>query len=592
MASPITPNMGIPSFTILVGGSDVGGKYGIKSIRVIKELNRVAHAQVILQDGNPHEETFEVSSKKVFEPNKKVSIKLGYDQVEKEVFSGIITGQGLRVNNSKSELVVNCMDKAFQMALARKSKNFAKKKDSDVISQIISTYGLSKSVKATTFKHPNLVQYNCSDWDFILARADANAMVLVNEDGKINIGPPVVSGSSVLDISFGKEVLGFKADINAEDQLGSVEFQSWDSKTLKLVKGASSEPPVNSHGDLKGKTISATGKSPKLAQNSSAPEESSLLKLWAKSHLQHSRLSKIKGFVSFVGNAYAQVGKLISLEGFSAHFNGKAYITKVIHEFDQGFWKTETNFGLNPKTYTDEEMIEGPHALGLLPSISGIHVGKVKKIDKDPKGEYRIQVEVPFIETSGEGLWARLSQGHASSAYGFYFFPDIGDEVVLSFLNNDPRFPVIIGSLYSKKNKPPFTPEKKNKDKAIITKNKLKLTFEDDKKNISIETPSGQKITLDDKGKSLKLEDQNKNSVLLNKKGITLDSGKDLIFKSKGKITMKSGAATEIKSGSALKAQGVNLVLKASAKVGLQGANAEIKGSGKVVLKGGMINLN
>ena len=97
---------------------------------------------------------------------------------------------------------------------------------------------------------------------------------------------------------------------------------------------------------------------------------------------------------------------------------------------------------------------------------------------------------------------------------------------------------------------------------------------------------------LDDKGKSLKLEDQNKNSVLLDKKGITLDSGKDLILKSKGKITMKSGAATEIKSGADLKAQGVNLALKASTKAGLQGATTEIKGSGKVVVKGGMINLN
>ena len=592
MASPITPNMGIPSFTVLVGGSDVGAKYGIKSIRVIKELNRVAYAHIVLHDGNPYEETFEISSKKVFEPNKKVSIKLGYDQVEKEVFSGIITGQGLRVNNSISELVVNCMDKAFQMALTRKSENFDKKKDSDVISQIIGTYGLSKSVKATTFKHPNLVQYNCSDWDFILARADANAMVLINEGGKINIAPPVVSGSAVLDISFGKEVLGFKADMDAQNQLGSVEFQSWDSKTLKLVKGAGSEPSVNSHGDLKGKTISATAKSPKLALNSSAPEESSLLKLWAKSHLQHSRLSKIRGFVSFIGNASPLVGKLIKLTGFSNHFNGSTYITKVIHEFDHGFWKTETGFGLNPKTYSDGEMIEGPDALGLLPSISGIHVGKVKKIDKDPAGEHRIQVDVPFIETTGEGLWARLTQGSASSAYGFYFFPDIGDEVVLSFLNNDPRFAVIIGSLYSKKNKPPFTPEKKNKDKAIITKNKLKLTFEDDKKIITIETPGGQKVTLDDKGKSLKLEDQNKNSVLLDKNGITLNSGKDLILKSKGKITMKSGAATEIKSGADLKAQGVNLALKASAKAGLEGATAEIKGSGKVVVKGGMINLN
>jgi Rhs element Vgr protein len=592
MASPITPNMGSPTFTIKVGSTDVGAKYGAKFIRVIKELNRVAYAQIVIEDGDPNEEEFKISSAKVFEPNEKVSIKFGYDHKEKEVFSGIITGQGLRVNNSKSELVVTCMDKAFQMALARKSKNFAKKKDSDVVSQIIGTYGLSKSVKATTFKHLNLVQYNCSDWDFILARADANAMVLINEAGKLTIGPPVVSGSPVLDISYGKEVLGFKADLDAQNQLESVEFQSWDSKTLKLVKGAGSEPSVNSHGDLSGKKVAATSKSPKLALNSSASEESSLLKVWAKSHLQHSRLSKIRGFVSFVGNASPLVGKLIKLTGFSNHFNGSAYVTKVIHEFENGFWKTETGFGLNPKTFTDNEAIEGPDALGLLPSISGIHIGKVKKIDKDPAGEHRIQVDVPFIETTGEGLWARLSQGAASSAYGFYFFPDIGDEVVLSFLNNDPRFAVIIGSLYSKKNKPPFTPENKNKDKAIITKNKLKLTFEDVKKIITIETPGGQKVMLDDKGKSLKLEDQNKNSVLLDKKGITLDSGKDLILKSKGKITMKSGAATEIKSGADLKAQGVNLALKASTKAGLEGATTEIKGSGKVVVKGGMINLN
>ena len=76
------------------------------------------------------------------------------------------------------------------------------------------------------------------------------------------------------------------------------------------------------------------------------------------------------------------------------------------------------------------------------------------------------------------------------------------------------------------------------------------------------------------------------------KRNKTGGNGKDLILKSKGKITMKSGAATEIKSGADLKAQGVNLALKASAKAGLEGATTEIKGSGKVVVKGGMINLN
>ena len=592
MASPITSNMGIPSCSVMVGGKDMGATYGIKSIVVTKEINKVSKARIIIMDGNPSDETFDASASKDFDPDKVISIKMGYNQKEQEVFSGVITGHSLKVRFRSSELVLTCMDKAFQLATTRKTTNFVKKKDSDVISEIIGGYGLSKTVSATTFKHPNLVQYNCSDWDFLLARADANAMVVINEGAKLSVAEPVVSGSAVLDINFGLEIIDFSADMDAINQLSSVEFQSWDSEKLSLVKSAGTEPPVNAHGDITGKKLSAVGKSPELALNTSTPEDSGLLKSWAKSHLQHSRLSKIRGFASFVGNAAPEVGKLINLAGFSPHFNGLAYLTKIVHTFEDGFWKTETGFGLQPKTFTDNGNIEGPSALGLLPAISGIHIGKVKKMDTDPAGEYRVQVDVPFIETTGEGLWARLSHPHASSDYGYYFYPDVGDEVILSFVNNDPRFAVIIGSLYSKKNKPPFTPEKENKDKAIITKNKLKLTFEDEKKIITIETPGGQKVTLDDEGKSLKLEDENKNSVLLNDKGITLDSGKDLIFKSKAKITMDSGAATEIKSKVDLKLNGANIALKAKAKVGLQGATTEVKGSDKVILKGGAVNIN
>ena len=169
MASPITTDMGTPSFSVLVDGEDVGAKYAIKSISVSKEINKVSKAKIIIMDGDPAEQTFEGSASNDFDPNKSVSIKMGYDQVENEVFSGIITGQSLNVKFKTSELVVNCMDKAFQLALTRKTTNFVKKKDSDVISEIITDYGLTKSVTATTFEHPNLVQYNCSDWDFILA---------------------------------------------------------------------------------------------------------------------------------------------------------------------------------------------------------------------------------------------------------------------------------------------------------------------------------------------------------------------------------------------------------------------------------------
>ena len=79
---------------------------------------------------------------------------------------------------------------------------------------------------------------------------------------------------------------------------------------------------------------------------------------------------------------------------------------------------------------------------------------------------------------------------------------------------------------------------------------------------------------------------------MLDSKGITFDSGKDLILKSSGKITLTSKAATEIKSGADLEGKGKNISFKASAKVGLDGKTAEIKSSGNVDIKGKMINLN
>ena len=163
---------------------------------------------------------------------------------------------------------------------------------------------------------------------------------------------------------------------------------------------------------------------------------------------------------------------------------------------------------------------------------------------------------------------------------------------MLGFVNNDPRHAVILGSLYGKKNKSPFTPEAENKDKGIITKNNLKITFDDKDKILILETPGGQKISLDDKGKSLKIEDQNKNSILLDSAGITLNSDKDITLKAGGKINITSKGVTEVKSSADFKANGINVTIKASAKIGLEGATGELKSSGPLTVNGAIVNIN
>ena len=100
-------------------------------------------------------------------------------------------------------------------------------------------------------------------------------------------------------------------------------------------------------------------------------------------------------------------------------------------------------------------------------------------------------------------------------------------------------------------------------------------------------------MTLDDKAKSLKLEDQNKNKVTLDSKGITLDSGKDIILKAKGKVSVSATGNATIDSKGDVSITGNNVKSKAKIALKAEGAaSAELKASGNVVVKGSMVNIN
>jgi len=597
--SPLHAKVDLPTFSILVDGKEINQAYQVKSISVDKEVNQISEARILFADGEPKDETFEISEGKDLEPGKEIKIKLGYHSTEEDIFSGVITSQKIKVrtysHQGTSELEIHCYDKAFKMLTARKSATFKDLKDSEVMAKVVKDAGLTATVKATTFKFPMMVQYDSSDWNFVLTRADANGFIVLNDAGALDIGPPTMSGTEVLDLNYGNDVIDFEGELDSTTQLDSAAGESWDSQKHSMLKGASKEPTMNAQGNITGKKLSEVGGKAKLEFKSSAPEPKEELESLASSIVQRSRFARLRGLVSFPGSSKAEVGKLVKLSGFGERFNGLIYVTRVSHELSNGFWKTEIGFGLDSKAFADSGEISGPMANGVIPGVSGVQIGKVEKIHEDPDSQFRVLVSVPSMNIeAAEGVWARLLVPHASAGVGMYFFPEIGDEVLLGFLNNDPRYAVILGSMYSAKNAAPFTPEQENKDKAIITKAKLKITFEDKDKIICVETPGGQKVTLDDKAKSLTLEDQNKNKVVLDSKGISLNSGKDIILDSKGKVAISAAQNIEIKSkGGDVAVEGLNVKSKAKVALSAEGsATAELKASGNVTVKGAMVMIN
>ncbi len=190
-------------------------------------------------------------------------------------------------------------------------------------------------------------------------------------------------------------------------------------------------------------------------------------------------------------------------------------------------------------------------------------------------------------------LWARMGNFYATSTSGSFFLPEIGDEVIIGFLDNNPLSPVILGSLYSKKNAAEITPEATNHIKGITTKSKLKITFDDEKKVTKISTPGGNTFTLDDENKAVNIVDQNSNSIKMTSSGIEIKSAKDLTLKATGKIILDATAAVSITSKADVAIEGLNI--NNTAKIGFVAkgnASAEISASGQTVVKGALVMIN
>jgi type VI secretion system secreted protein VgrG len=56
----------------------------------------------------------------------------------------------------------------------------------------------------------------------------------------------------------------------------------------------------------------------------------------------------------------------------------------------------------------------------------------------------------------GSSCWVRVTQFWAGKRWGAHFWPRVGQEVVVAFLEGDPDQPIIVGSVYNAENLPPY----------------------------------------------------------------------------------------------------------------------------------------
>ncbi|MBV8039598.1 type VI secretion system tip protein VgrG [Bacteroides sp. AN502] len=580
----------ILAWTVYAGGSRLDGSFELVSARIRLELNRIGKATLCFNAGDMDTQTFDESDSDSFKPGNTIRLDAGDLNDQKTLFEGIIMQTGIRIGkNCRSMMVVECRDNAWPATQGRHNRIFEKKKDSEMISEALSSYG-SVSVDGTDYKHPEMVQYYCTDWDFALSRADACGMFILTTGTAIKVFKPDVGASPVLTVTYGNDLISFDCGLSAGDQFSGYDAVSWNPAEQKQVKTSASAPSLNSQGDMAASDLSSDGS---MLLQTDAPVDSSVLKAWADSLALKAGLSRYRGRVSFYGAAEVVPGCVIELKGLGKRFNGNAFIGSVTHIIEKNEWITEAGIGIDPACITDEPDVVSPAAAGLLPGMEGLHTAVVKKLDGDPAGEYRIQVELPWLEGENKLLWARLSSLYGTNGSGTFWLPEPDDEVLVGFVNNDPVHPVILGSVYGAKHKPPYEYTAENNMKALVTREKMKIEFDEEKKIITVSTPGNNKVELNDDGKSVTLTDANGNEVKMDKDGISLSSAKNIKLSAKGNITMD---ATMKLSGSAKQdasLEGLNVTVQGKMGATVKGkATAELSASGQTTVKGAMVMIN
>lgn len=576
------------SYEISLGGSKMDSSYEILSISIDKEVNRIPTAKILLKDGDAALGSFEISNKEDFLPGKEIEIKLGFDSDNKQAFKGIITKQQVKVKeNGNTQLQIECKDAAMRMTLGRKSKYYLDQKDSEVMDSIISAYAdLKSDVEATNLKHKELIQHHLSDWDFIALRAEANGQLLFVNDAELKIESPKTDTDPVLQVTYGSSIMEFEAEMDLRSQWSKVEAHSWDYKNQGLFTAEVDEASgFTQLGNVNSSDLASANKLEKFLLHHSGNLLEQELKAWAEGAMLRSRLAKVRGRARFTGFAEINPGDMVKIAGVSDRFNGKAFVTAVRQEVGDGTWYTNIQFGLDPARYSSiYQDIDDFPAAGLLGSIQGLQIGKVLQLENDPDGEDRILVKIPIIENNSNGTWVRVACLDAGSDRGTFFRPEIDDEIIVGFINNDPRHAIMLGMLNSSAKPAPLKGADANDEKGIFTRSNMRVHFNDATKTINIDTPAGNSIILDEDGKKIEIKDQNSNKITMDSNGIIMESPKN--------IEINAGAELKISAGTKMEIKGKTMTLKSDTNVNINSAMTKINSDGVTEIKGSLVKIN
>lgn len=573
----------MPHLSIVIDGNESSIMRDVLAIAVRNEIARIPEAEIVCIDylNDDQNNSFPNANLNDLVTGKTVEIKAGNSTDTQTIFKGRIIKIAQKLHQSNGlQVIFTLKHDAYKLTLNRKNRIFTDQSDSDIFKSITSEYNLTTDADDTGNSHDKMVQFNLSDWDFLNLRAEANSLLVIADTEKLLFKKTSSGQTPVVSLRAGNTLLDLEVELDSRQEFTTYKAKVWnaseqETKNIELPSATFGSPGgTASTGQLANETANLPFYL-HLPSNLSEDETEKLL----KSRILQNNYSKLSGVAKCIGTTSVKPGDLVMLEGIGSRLSGNAFVSGVLQSYNlQNGWQTTLQLGLDKNLFINRfNNVVLPSSAGCNSPADGLQTAVVTALEGDPANEFRIKIKLPLFGIDNE-IWARKAFLDAGNERGLAFLPEIGDEVVVGFLDNDPRQAIVLGSLYSSTIPLPNTLKDDNFLKGFYSKKKLKLEFDDEKGCINIVTEKSQKIVLDDDGDKISIEDSNDNKIMLSSDGISFQSPKN--------ITIQSSQGD-------LSIEGINVNIKASAQFKAEGsAGTEISSSAVTNVKGSIVNIN
>ena len=462
----------------------------------------------------------------------------------------------------------------------------------------VDTSGLSN------IKYYYVMQYNQTDLEFLWSRARLLGYQVYVEDKTLYFQKADAHRGSESEkpanLTWGLNLDSFEPRLTLMHQVNEAVVKGWNPNTKKPIEGSANidssqtipKIGLNKKGSAMAKEVFGPAEEMVVDRPVSTLDQAKAMAA-ARFAEAESKFIHADG-VCLQGDPRLIAGRVVTIEGVGQRFSGDYYVTKARHVYGSGYEVTFGVTGRAPGTLGYLLHGDNGHDRGL---IQGVVTAKVTNLE-DPEELGRVQVMFPWLpkykDADLSSNWARIATPMGGQERGFFFLPEIDDEVLVAFEHGHVNHPYIVGVLWNKTDKPPTG------TKGVLA---------DDKKKVNqrvLRSRSGHLIILDDTEgeEQIIIQDKTeKNSIVINSKDnamtikaegdLTIEAGGKLVIKSKADMSFESQAKGSIKTQSDLaleamgnsKLAGTQLALEGKAKSELKGAQVSINGSGQVEVK-------